>query len=101
MDYWQSPCSSCPLKKNVAIQQKQIIQINSNAERMIAFVSRMLSVLNTEKRRKILFLMLRHPGIRDRQIADKLNLPRRNVSYHTRIIRMYLPELLKGKSYHV
>ena len=101
MDYAESPCSACPLKKDIQVQQKQIIQDNHQAERLIRFINRMLSVVHSSKRRSILFIMLRNPGIRDRQIAEKLDLPRRNVSYHTRIIRQTLPELLKGKPYHV
>ena len=98
MDYWKSPCSACPLKKNSPVQTKQIIQPdNHQAERMIGFITRLMTVVASEKRRKILFILLRCPGIRDRQIAERLGLPRRNVSYHTHIIRSTLPELLKGK----
>ena len=98
MRYEDTPCSICPLKKDVATQRKQIIRSNRSA-RLIGFVERLLSIAAHEKRKRILFLLLENPGLRDRQIADRLDLPRRNVSYHTRLIRDTLPELLEGKPY--
>ena len=96
MDYWQSPCSACSLKKDDPMQKKQIIRPEGPA-RLIKFIDRLLFVVRSERRRRILYDLLRHPGSRDSDIAARLNLPRRNVSYHTRIIRQTLPELLHIK----
>jgi len=96
MDYLQSPCSSCPLKKDNPLQKKQIIRPDK-AARMIGFIDRLLDVVKSERRKRILYDMLHHPGSRDSDIAQRLNLSRRNVSYHTRIIRTVLPELINLK----
>ena len=93
MDYWQSPCSACPLKLDEPSQKKQIIRQDSSA-RLIGFVERLLSVVKSERRKRILYDLLRHPGSRDSDIALRLKISRRNVSYHTHIIRAAVPELL-------
>ncbi len=96
MDYWQSPCSACPLKRDDPSQKKQIIRPDGSA-RVIKFIERLLSVTKSERRKRILYDLLRHPGSRDSDIARRLDLPRRNVSYHVRIIRSTVPELLKSQ----
>lgn len=99
MRYEDTPCAICPLKKDVPVQRKQILR-SARSTRIISFVNRLLSIVAHENRKRILFLLLEDPGLRDRQIADRLDLPRRNVSYHTRLIRDTLPELLSGKPFN-
>lgn len=96
-DYANTPCSVCALKRNVYNQPKQIITPEHN-QVLIAFIQKLLYVCRTERRKEILFLMLRYPNLRDKEIAERLSLPRRNVSYHTNLIRIMLPELLKQRS---
>ena len=96
MDYWQSPCSFCPLKNDDPMQKKQIIRPDGSA-RMIGFIERLLYVVKSDRRKRILYDLLRHPGSRDSDIARRLDLSRRNVSYHVRIIRTTLFELMNLK----
>ncbi|MBO4303533.1 MAG: winged helix-turn-helix domain-containing protein [Lentisphaeria bacterium] len=98
MRYEDSPCSACPLKNDSIIQKKQIIKKNFHAERIIDFLLRLEMIFALPKRKEILFLILRAPGISDKKIAEALGLSRRNVSYHTKLIRSTLPELVKGSS---
>ena len=93
MRYEDSPCASCPLKKDDQTQKKQIIRPDVG-DRMIRFIDRLLFVVKSSRRKRILYDMLRHPGSRESEIARRLDLPRRNVSYHARIIRRSLPELM-------
>lgn len=97
-DYENTACSACPLKHNPIHQRKQIIMPEQNI-RLIAFIKRLLYVCRNERRTEILFIMLRHREYTDRRIAEAVNLPRRNVSYHTRIIRDLLPELIYRRIY--
>lgn len=96
-DYANTPCSVCALKRNVPRQHKQIITPEHN-QALISFIQKLLYVCRNEKRKEILFMLLRYPHLRDKEIAERLVQPRRNVSYHTKLIRRMLPELLKQRS---
>ena len=101
MDYWQSPCSACPLKNDDPNQPKQIIQKdNYQAERMIDFIERLLFVVSSPKRREILYIVLMNPGISNNKLAEMFEVSHQYISYHMQVIRTKLPELM-GKSYFI
>lgn len=97
--YADTPCSSCDMKHNFMFQKKQIIV--HDPELLIDFLERLRTILSHEKRRRILFVVLRNPGIRDAAVAERLDLKRRIVSHHLRTIRLMLPEIMQGKPYAV
>lgn len=100
-DYAASPCSSCEMKQDYHAQKKQIIPTGRDPEMLIDFLERLRSIVGNEKRRRILFVILRNPGIHDSTVAERLEIPRRTVSHHIRIIRLMLPEVMQGKPYAV
>ena len=95
-DYNQTPCSICELAENTHKEEPEIIYEVADNEKIVSFIKKMIIVTSSPVRTKILFLLIRHPYIKDAEIASRMNIPRRNVSYHTRIIRKTIPELLKG-----